>query len=76
LGFATALLGIFLIFAMVWKHDIVIVESVGGVDDELARDTSIDLIISNLDVESIHLQCDKDLLENDELYLATIEVQV
>jgi hypothetical protein len=33
------------------------------------------LITNNLDVESIHLQCDKDLLKDDELYFATIEVQ-
>ncbi len=57
------------------KDDVVIVESVGSVDDELACDTSIDLITNNLDVESIHLQCDKDLLEDVELCLATIEVQ-
>ncbi len=60
---------------MVWKDDIVIVESVGGVDDQLACDSSTDLITNNLDVESIHLQCDKDLLKDDELYFATIEVQ-
>lgn len=76
MGFATALLSIFLVFAMVWKDDIVIVENVGDVDDELAYDTSINLVTSNLDVESIHLQCDKDLLEDDELYIVIIEVQV
>lgn len=40
---------------MVWKEDVVIVESVGNVDDKLACDTSIDLIANSLDVQSIHL---------------------
>lgn len=50
---------------MVWKKDVIIVENVGNVDDKLACDTSIDLIANSLDVQSIHLQCDKDLLEDD-----------
>ncbi len=63
----------FLIFAIVLEDDIVIVESVDSVDDTLACDANIDLIINNLNVESVHLQCDKNLFKDDELHFLAIE---
>jgi hypothetical protein len=32
------------------------------------------LTINSWDVKNIHLQCDNDLVENDELHIATIAI--
>jgi hypothetical protein len=48
----------FLIFAMVLEDNIVVVENVDSVDDKLACDSNIDLTIDNLNVGSVHVQCD------------------
>jgi hypothetical protein len=65
LGFA-----IWYVFAMV-KDDIVFVENVNGIDDEVACDVIMNMVVDILDVGSIQLQCDNDLLENDELQLCS-----
>lgn len=52
-----------------------ILESVGGVDEDFHQ-PSENLIANSLNVESVHLQCDNDLVENDELHLVTIAAQV
>jgi len=64
----------FVYFTMV-KNDIVFVENVNGVDDEVACDVSMNMVVDILDVGSIHLQCDNDLLKNDELQFVAIEIQ-
>ncbi len=62
------------VFAMV-KDDIVFVENVNGIDDEVACDVIMNMVVDILDVGSIHLHCDNDLLENDELQFVVIEIQ-
>lgn len=69
LGFA-----ILYVFAII-KDDIVSVENVNGIDDEGACDVIMNMVANILDVGSIHLQCDNDLLENDELQFVAIEIQ-
>jgi hypothetical protein len=57
------------------KHDkVMILESVGGVDEYFHGLSEI-LTPDSLDVENIHLQCDNDLIENDEMHLAAIATQ-
>jgi hypothetical protein len=51
-----------------------ILENVGGVDEDF-HGQSENLIINSWDVKNIHLQCDNDLVENDELHIATIAIQ-
>lgn len=51
-----------------------ILESVGG-DDEDFRGLNENLTSNSSNVESMHLQCDNDLVKNDELHLATIVAQ-
>ncbi len=36
---------------------------------------NMNLVVDILDVGSIHLQCDNDLLENDELHFVAIKIQ-
>jgi hypothetical protein len=57
------------------KDDIVFVENVNGIDDEVACDVIMNMVVDILDVGSIHLQCDNDLLENDELQFIGIEIR-
>jgi len=52
-----------------------VLESVGGVDEDtygLNKNSTIRL----LDVENVHLQCDNDFVDDDELYLAAIIIQI
>jgi hypothetical protein len=35
----------------------------------------MNLVVDILDVGSIHLQCDNDLLENDELHFVVVKIQ-
>jgi len=59
LGFTTMY-----VFTMV-KDNIIVVENFGNVDDKLACDVNVNLVANILDVESIHLQCDNDLLKTN-----------
>ncbi len=36
---------------------------------------NMNLVVDILDVGSIHLQCDNDLLENDELHFVVVKIQ-
>lgn len=58
------------------KKDIVLVlENIGGVDEDIYMlNESPTTNLSN--VENIHLQCDNDLVKNDELHLGVITTQV
>jgi len=58
------------------KDEIVDVENVGGIDAGNCYDVNLNLTINISNVGIIHLQCDNDLLKNDELHLATIEAQI
>jgi hypothetical protein len=58
----------FLIFAIVFEDNIVIVENVDSVDDKLACDANIDPTTNNLNVGNVNLQCDKNLFKDDELH--------
>jgi hypothetical protein len=51
-----------------------ILESVGGVDEDF-HGLSENLIANSLDVENVHLQCDNDLVYNDELNLVAIAIK-
>jgi len=51
-----------------------VIESVGGVDEDtygLSNNSTTKL----LDVENVHLQCDNDLVDDDELHIAAIIIQ-
>jgi len=51
-----------------------VLESVGSVDEDtygLNKNSTTKL----LDVENVHLQCYNDLVDDDELHLATIIIQ-
>lgn len=63
----------FLIFAIVFEDNIVIVENVDSVDDKLACDANINPTTNNLNVGNVHSQCDKNLFKDDELHFLTIE---
>jgi hypothetical protein len=52
---------------MVKGDEVVILESVGGVDVDI-RELNENPTINLLDVEDVHLQCDNNLVENDELH--------
>jgi len=58
------------------KEDIMLVlENIGGVDEDIYMlNENPTTNLSN--VENIHLQCDNDLVENDELHLGVITTQV
>jgi hypothetical protein len=58
------------------EDNIVVVECVGDIDDELACDVNMNPTLNNLNVGSIHLQCNDDLLKNDEFHLVIIEIQI
>jgi hypothetical protein len=51
-----------------------ILVSVGGVDEDF-HGLNENLKTNSLDVENVHLQCDNDLVYNDELHLATIATE-
>jgi len=57
------------------KEDIILVlENIGGVDEDIHMlNENPTTNLSN--VESVHLQCDNDLVENDELHLVVITTQ-
>jgi hypothetical protein len=58
---------------MVEEDKVVVLESVGGVDEDshkLNKNPTTNL----LDVENVHLQYDNDLVENDELHLIVIAI--
>jgi hypothetical protein len=59
---------------MVEEDEIVVLKSLGGVDEDshkLSENQTTKLLI----VESIHLQCDNDLIDNDDLHLVVIVAQ-
>jgi hypothetical protein len=60
---------------MVEKDELVVLESVGGVDEDICE-LNENLTINVLDVENVQLQCDNDLVENDELHFITINIAV
>lgn len=62
------------VFTMV-ADEIIVVESFGGVDDKLAYDVNVNLVVNTLDIESIHLQCDNYLLKTNEIHFIIIEAQ-
>ncbi len=57
-------------------EDNIVVECVGNIDDKLACDANMNPTLNNSNVGSIHLQCDDDLLENDEFHLVIIGTQI
>ncbi len=60
---------------MVKEDEIMVLESVGGVDENSPK-LNMNSTTRFSNVESVHLvQCDNDLVENDELHLATITIQ-
>jgi hypothetical protein len=64
------------IFLQWLKFENEVVENVGVVVDELGCDIIVNLATNLLNTKSIHLQCDNNLFENDELHLVAIEFQV
>jgi hypothetical protein len=58
------------------EDNIVVVECVNNIDDKLACDVNMNPNLNNSNVGSIHLQCDDDLLKNDEFHLVIIETQI
>jgi hypothetical protein len=60
---------------MAKENEVVVFENIGGVDEDIHR-LSENPITNLLDVEIVHLYCDNDLVENDELHLLAIVVQV
>jgi hypothetical protein len=58
---------------MVEKDEVVVLQSVGGVDEDI-REPNENLTINLLDIENVHLQCDNDLVENDELHFIPINI--
>jgi hypothetical protein len=58
---------------MVEEDEVVVLESVGGVDEDI-RELNENPKINLLVVENVHLQCDNDLVENDELHFITINI--
>jgi hypothetical protein len=51
-----------------------ILENVGGVDEDF-HGPNENLTANSSNVERVHLQCDNDLVENDELHLVAIASQ-
>jgi hypothetical protein len=60
---------------MVRKDKVVVLENVGGVDEDTHR-LNRNPTTNVLDVENIHLQCDNDFVENDKPHLLVIATQV
>lgn len=52
-----------------FKNEVIIVGSVGGVGEVTTCDVNINLANSLSNVENVHLQCGKNLLENDDVNL-------
>jgi hypothetical protein len=70
-------LGFVVVYVYVMVEDkIVVIECINDIDDELACDVNMNPTLNNLNVGSIHLQCDDHLLENDEFHLVIIETQI
>jgi hypothetical protein len=63
------------VYVMV-EDNIVVVECVNDIDDKLACDANMNPTLNNLNVGNIHLQCDDNLLKNDEFHLVIIETQI
>jgi hypothetical protein len=59
---------------MVKKDEVVVLENVGGVDEDTHR-LSENPTTNLLDVENVHLQCDNDFVENDKPHLLIITTQ-
>ncbi len=60
---------------MVKKDEVVVLENVGGVDEDTHK-LSGNPTTNLLDVENVHLQCDNDFVENDKPHLLIIATQV
>ncbi len=58
---------------MAKEDEVMVIESVGGVDEN-SHKLNQNPITSLLDVESVHLQCDNNLVKNDELQLVAITI--
>jgi hypothetical protein len=58
---------------MAKQNGIMILENVGGVDEDLCGQSE-NLTTNSSNVESIHLQRDNDHVDNDELHLVTIVI--
>ncbi len=58
---------------MAKEDEVMVIESVGGVDENSYK-LNQNRITSLLDVESVHLQCDNNLVNNDELHLVAITI--
>jgi hypothetical protein len=70
-------LGFVVVYVYVMVEDkIVVIECINDIDDELACDVNMNPTLNNLNVGSIHLQCNDDLLKNDEFHLVIIEIQI
>jgi hypothetical protein len=69
-------LGFVVVYVYVMVEDNIVVQCVCDIDDELACDANMNPTLNNSNVASIHLQCDDDLLENDEFHLVIIETQI
>lgn len=50
-------------------NEVIIVGSVGGVGEVTTCDVNMNLASTLSNVENVHLQCDNNLLENDDLNL-------
>jgi hypothetical protein len=59
---------------MAEEDEVVVLKSVGGVDED-SHKLSGNPTTNLLTIESIHLQCDNDLVDNDDLHLAVIVTQ-
>jgi hypothetical protein len=60
---------------MVEKDMVMVLESVGGVDED-SHKFSENPTTNLSNVESVHVQYDNNLVKNDELHLTIITVQV
>jgi hypothetical protein len=52
-----------------FKNEVIIVGSVGGVDEVATCDVNMNLASSLSNVENVHLQCGNNLLEIDDVNL-------
>ncbi len=59
---------------MAEEDEVVVLKSVGGVDED-SHKLNENPTTNLLTIESIHLQCDNDLVDNDDLHLAVIVTQ-
>jgi hypothetical protein len=59
---------------MVEEDEVMVLKNIGGVDEDSHKlNENPTTNLSN--VESIHLQCENDLVDNDDLHLAVIVAQ-